>query len=172
MNLPQHAERLFRRVQSILQFGTVTAPPDDSGPVQTAQASINDLATRDALPVVQQYGFTAVLPVGSKAVILNVSGDASNGIVIGTTHQASRPKGLTPGQVAIFDLAGDRILLTNGAGIELTPQSGQPVTINGELVVNGALNVTKDATIGGIGFLEHVHPGVQQGGATTKPPQE
>lgn len=36
--------------------------------------------------------------------------------------------------------------------------------------LSGALTVTDDATIGGIGFLEHLHPDVQSGGDTTGAP--
>ncbi|GCE89694.1 bacteriophage protein [Komagataeibacter diospyri] len=166
-----YADRLFRRLQGLFQIGRISTPPDDTGTVQTGQVTINGTAIRDGVPIIQDYGFSAVLPVGSDAIVLNVSGDASNGVVIRSIHKASRPKGLKNGQVCLFDMAGNQVLLTNGNGISVTPQSGQPITLNGKTVINGPLEVSDDATIGGIGFLEHLHGGVQSGGSNTEKPQ-
>ncbi|MFT9385518.1 phage baseplate assembly protein [Acetobacter sp.] len=166
-----YADRLFRRLQGLFQVGRISTPPDDTGTTQTGQVTLNGTAVRDGIQIIQDYGFSAVLPVGSQAIVLNISGDASNGVVIRSTHQASRPKGLKNGQVCLFDMAGDQILLTNGNGIAITPQSGKPITLNGKTVINGPLEVSDDATIGGISFLSHLHGGVQSGGSTTGKPQ-
>jgi hypothetical protein len=40
-----------------------------------------------------------------------------------------------------------------------------------QTTLSGALSVADDAVIGGIGYLEHIHGGVQTGGGTTAPPQ-
>ncbi|BCZ75989.1 hypothetical protein CFR73_07620 [Novacetimonas maltaceti] len=171
MTVHSYADRIFRRLQGLLQIGQISTPPDDTGTVQTGQVTVNGTAVRDGMPIVQDYGFSAVLPVGTKAIVLNVAGDASNGVVIRSIHQQSRPKGLKNGQVCLFDAAGDQILLTNGSGITVTSQSGQPITLNGKTVINGPLEVSDDATIGGISFLDHLHGGVQSGSSTTQKPQ-
>lgn len=44
------------------------------------------------------------------------------------------------------------------------------VTINGNATVNGALTVTEDATINGISFIGHRHPGIMPGAGTTGTP--
>lgn len=170
MTTQSYTARMFRRIQGLLQLGTTSAAPVDTGPVQTVQVKLNAMTTRDAMPVVQHFGFSAVLPLGSDVVVLNVSGDASNGTIIGSVHQESRPKGLEPGQSCLFDQAGNQILLTNGQGITITPQSGQPIILNGPTTIDGALTVTGDATIGGVDFLKHVHGNVQNGGGTTAAP--
>ncbi len=153
-----------RRLQNLLQVGRTTVAPNDGGPVQTVQVKTSSAQTRDAVPVTYHYGFSAHIPVGSDVVVLNVSGDSTNGVIISTAHQASRPKDLTDGQVLLYDATGSRILLDNAGGIGLTP-SGGTVTVTGRLVVTG------DATIGGIGFLEHRHGGVQSGGSSTDIPE-
>ncbi|AZV39906.1 phage baseplate assembly protein domain-containing protein [Komagataeibacter xylinus] len=81
-----YADRLFRRLQGLFQIGRISTPPNDTGAVQTGQVTLNGTAIRDGVPIVQDYGFSAVLPVGSQAVVLNVSGDASNGVVIRSIH--------------------------------------------------------------------------------------
>ena len=159
---PAHIERLFRRVQNVLQIGRTTTAPTDSGSVQTVQIKTSNMATRDAVPVTYHYGFSAHLPVGSDVVVLNVSGDSSNGVVVGTAHQPSRPTGLVDGQVLIYDTTGSKVLLDNKGGIVLTA-SGGTVTINGRLVVTG------DASIGGITFLAHEHANGNDGNPTGAP---
>lgn len=160
-----HLERMFRRVQNVLQIGRTTTAPIDSGNIQTVQIKTSNAATRDTVPVVYQYGFSAHIPIGSDVLVLNVSGDSSNGVIVGTGHIASRPKNLTDGQVMLYTVGGDQILLTSGQGMTLTPSGGQPVTIKGDAVITG------DAKIGGISFLQHLHGGVQTGNGSTSTPE-
>ena len=155
-----HLERAWRRVQHLVQVGRTTTAPTDGGNIQTVQIKTSDAAIRDAVPVTYHYGLTAVIPVGTDVIVLNVSGDSSNGVIVSTGHQTSRPKGLRVGQVALYDLTGSMVLMDNAGGMVLTP-SGGTVTVNGKLVVTG------DATIGGKDFLGHVHGGVQGGTSDT-----
>ena len=121
----EHLERLFRRVQNVLQIGRTTTAPIDTGTIQTVQIETSGASTRDAVPVTYHYGFTAHLPVGSDVVVLSISGDSSNGVIVSTAHQPSRPTDLSDGQVMLYTLGGDKILLTNGQGITITPSGGQ-----------------------------------------------
>ncbi|WP_175282588.1 phage baseplate assembly protein domain-containing protein [Gluconobacter morbifer] len=164
-------QRLFRRIQGIFQVGTVSVAGDDAGEVQTAQVTVSGRSVRNGLPVVQQYGFSAVLPAGTDAVILSISGDASNGAIIGTLNKAARPKNLAQGQVCIFTEGGDQILLDNsgGTGIVMKPAAGK-VKIEGDLDVTGDANITGDAVIGGISFEKHVHR-IPSGADLTEEPQ-
>ena len=155
---------LTRRIQNLLQVGRTTTAPTDTGPVQTVQLKTSTAQTKDAVPVVYHYGFTAHIPLGSDVLVLNVSGDSTNGVVVGTGHQKSRPTGLTDGQVLLYTAGGDRILLTSGQGMTFTPSGGQPVTIDGDVVITG------DATIGGKSFLQHKHLGVETGEGETGVP--
>ena len=154
----------IRRLQNLLQVGRTTIAPNDSGPVQTVQVKTGAAQTKDAVPVTYHYGFSAHIPVGSDVMVLNVSGDSTNGVIVSTAHQPSRPKGLTDGQVLIYDTTGSKALFDNKGGITIEP-SGGTTTVIGKLVV------TEDATIGGIGFLEHKHGGVESGNSPTGAPE-
>lgn len=153
---------LARRLQNVVQVMRTTVAPIDSGSIQTVQAKSISAQTRDAIPVTYHYGFSAHIPVGTDVIVLNVSGDGTKGMVISTAHQPSRPKGLTDGQVMLYDLTGSSVLMDGKGGISLTA-SGGTVTVNGKLVV------TQDATIGGITFLEHEHSDGNDGNPTGAP---
>ncbi len=43
-------------------------------------------------------------------------------------------------------------------------------TVNADADINGTANIEKDAIIGGISFLEHLHGNVANGNSTTNPP--
>lgn len=122
-------ERLSRRVLLLVGRGRVSAPVNDSGNVQLLQAQINPLETIDGLRRVAEFGFTSVPPLGTDVAIIFVGGDRGQGVVIGTNHQASRPKGLQPGETMIFTQDGKQIYLTASGGV-VVEAKGQPVTVS------------------------------------------
>jgi len=150
----------LRRIQNLLQIGRTTVAADDSGPVQTVQLKTSNAQTRDKVPASFHYGFSASMPVGTDVVVLNVSGDSTNGVIIASGHQTYRLKGLPAGGVALYDLTGSTVSLDGKGGIAATP-SGGTFTVNGKLVVTG------DATISGRSFLSHQHTGVEPGSGDT-----
>ncbi len=163
MSAASHAERIFRRVQNLFQVGSSTTAALDDGNAQTVQIKTAGAVTRDKVSLLYSFGFSSSPPIGSDLVVLNVAGDSSNGLVIATGHKASRQRGLTPGQVVVYDAAGSTILLDGKGGIVITPKAGT-TTFNGAVVITG------DATIGGVHFLEHDHGNVQNGNGVTGPP--
>lgn len=137
---------------------------DDTGVVQLVQVKLGADEILDGVPRVAEYGFVSNPPVGADAVAIFISGDRSQGVVIATNHQASRLKGLAPGEVAIHDNLGQIIRLTP-TGIVITAPLG--VTINGNVAVTGAITATANITAGQGGgdqvtLQQHIHPGTNQ----------
>jgi phage gp45-like len=106
--------RLQRRIQNIYHLCYTTVAANDSGAVMTAQMA--------PVPFVQTFGFSSSPPVNSLCIRVNMSGDATSGIAIGSVHQASRPTGLTEGQSQQYDQGGSKILLSNDGLITFMPQ--------------------------------------------------
>lgn len=129
-----NVDRLARRVLLVIGRGRVSAPVDDSGVVQRLQAQINQLETIDGLRRLAEFGFTSVPPQGADVAIMFVAGDRSNGIVVATGHQSSRPTGLQPGETMIYTQDGKQIYLTAGGGIKVAA-NGQPVEVDNATVV-------------------------------------
>ena len=145
MNPIDYAERLFRRVQNMVQVGTSTTAAIDSGNAQTVQVKTHRAMTRDGVPVLYVFGVSSSPPVGSDLVVLNVAGDSSNGFVISTAHKASRPRDLLPGQTALYDQAGSQLHLDNAGTAAL--QAATAATVASPAIeASGNVGVGSGAT--------------------------
>jgi phage baseplate assembly protein V len=132
------AGRLWRRVQSVIGRGRVLAL-NDAGPVQMVQVKLNAMELRDNTPRLAEFGFTSGLPLNADVILAFIGGDRSNGAVVASGHQPSRPKNLAAGECMLYDEWGKQVYLTQNNGIVINAQ-GAPVT------VNNASNVTVNAT--------------------------
>jgi phage baseplate assembly protein V len=134
-------ERVARRVLLSLARALVTTV-NDSGGVQMMQVKLNPLETRDNTPRVAEFGLTSNPPVNSDAFVVFLGGDRSNGVVLGTVHQPSRPKNLASGETMIYSQDGKQIYLTASGGIVVDAKN-QAVTVNNAttVTINAATKV-------------------------------
>ncbi|OOG61454.1 baseplate assembly protein [Rhodanobacter sp. B04] len=181
-------DRLYRRILSVMGRGRVTTS-NDTGSVQTLQLSMGPFEIHDATPRLAEFGFTSRPPLQSDAVVAFLNGDRSNGVVIATAHQPSRPTGLQEGEVMVYDLWGKSVYFTESGGIvidakntDVTVNNAATVTINassGVTMNTPLLKVTGDIESGGnvsdsvrsmaadrVLYNEHGHPA---SGVTTPP---
>lgn len=190
MNDPTHGlmSRVARRIGAMIGRARITTT-NDIGNVQFVQVQVNDLETIDNLPRVAEFGITSVAPNGSDVVMVNLGGGRNNAVVIATGHQASRPKGLKPGETMLYSQDGKSVYLTASGGIVIDAK-GQDVAVNnggtvtihaqtkvvidtpvlectGDIVDNTATNSHSMAQMRAI-FNSHTHPvaNVQTGGST------
>jgi len=124
--------RLWRRVQLFVTRGRITLS-NDAGNVQKLQIRLGAQELRDSTPRLGEFGHASRPPEGSDVVVLFVAGDRSNGVVVASGHQASRPRNLTPGESQLYDLWGKSVYLT-AAGIVIEAK-GTPVTVNNATTV-------------------------------------
>lgn len=163
------AERIFGRVQHALGFARTTTPPTDTGSVQTVQIKLNALTVRDGTPVLYHFGFAACLPIGSDVALVTVSGDTSNGAIVASNHQASRPTGLTPGQCALYDQAGSMLRLNNDGTATLLI-SGTPIATFSASGITSAVPVTApDFVLASSGYTLARHEHDTPSGESTAP---
>lgn len=182
-------ERVARRVLLSLARALVTTV-NDSGGVQMMQVKLNALETRDNTPRVAEFGLTSNPPINSDAFVVFLGGDRSNGVVLGTVHQPSRPKNLASGETMIYSQDGKQIYLTASGGIVIdaknqavTVNNATTVTINaatkvrmvtpllevtGDIIDNAGSNAHNMAQMRSI-YNTHTHPivNVQTGSSTT-----
>lgn len=184
----QLLDRAARRILNLIGRARINLI-DDTGPVQMAQVTVNDLETIDKVPVVQAFGFGSNPPNGSDVALVFVGGDRSNGVVVATNSQKYRVRNLAPGESVIYTQDGKQIYLTANGGIKISANR-QPVEVDNAttVTINAAtkirmvtprLECTGDIvdncdTIGRsmaadrVIFDEHEHPvvNVQTGGST------
>jgi phage gp45-like len=160
--LEREVARLSRRIGSPFALARTTNAPDDSGAVQTVQAQLDPLSTRDGIPVMYHYGFGSVPPIGTDLHIAYLDGDRSKGIVIASGNQAARLSGKSPGDAW---MAGhDFSIVINAGGINITgnvTHNGN-YTLDGTMAITGALTATQGITAGAGGadqvtLQKHVH---------------
>lgn len=181
-------ERTARRVLLSLARALVTTV-NDSGGVQMMQVKLNALETRDNTPRISEFGHASNPPVGSDAIVCFLGGDRSNGVVLGTVHQSSRPKSLASGETMIYSQDGKSVYLTASGGI-VVEAKGQAVMVNnattvtinaatkvrmvtprlectGDIIDNADTNAHTMAQMRSI-YNGHTHPveNVQTGGST------
>ena len=198
MNAAPYLERLARRILCLIGVARVPVS-DDGGSVQTVQAVIDDAEVIDSVPRMQEFGFSSRLPAGSDIVLVFLNGDRSKAIAVASNHQASRQKGLAPGESKVFSEDGKFIHFTAGGGIVIEAKGQDVVVNNAKDVTVNCSGVMKVVAPGGIRFetptfdvtgevkdradsdgttMEtirqtydaHVHSGVVAGGATTDVP--
>lgn len=117
MELAGALERTYRRILMLVARCRITTS-NDAGAVRTVQARFSADEIHDAMPQVQEYGFASRPLPECDAVVVHVSGERTQGIVIGTNDQRYRPKDLEPGDVMIYDWQGNSILLS-AAGVKV-----------------------------------------------------
>ncbi len=124
---------------------------NDSGPVQTVQAQLDALSTRDNIPVLYHYGFFSAPPVGADLHVAFLDCDRSKAVVIASNHQSHRMTGVAPGDAGLY--AQGAIIHLKSGGIAMTGN----VTLTGNLTVTGS--VTAGAGGGdSVTLQQHKHP--------------
>lgn len=136
---------LLARIMLLLGRGRVTTV-NDSGVVQLIQVQLGSLEIKDNIPRLAEFGITSNTPLDSDVLVGFIGGDRSNGVVIASNHQASRPTGLQPGESMLYCQDGKSIYMTAGGGI-IVNANGQPVAVNNATAVTvNATTVTLNAS--------------------------
>lgn len=122
---------------------------NDSGKLQVLQLDVGADETRDGLERFQEYGLTSVPLAGAEAVVLFVGGRRDHGLVVAVDDRRHRPSGLQPGEVAVYNSGGARVLLKADGTVEVTGATKASSTIEATgFKVSGTQVVgTQQATI-------------------------
>lgn len=131
--------------------------------------------------------------VGEQVLVLAPCGDYTQGLALPAVYQTAHPAPsasadvhtvvYSDGAVITYDRAAHALsaILPAGATAVLTADGGVtingPTTINGDVQINGDVGIdgeetsTGDMTAGSISLQNHLHGGVQSGGAKTSKPE-
>lgn len=183
---------MMRELLNLFGVGHATMV-DDDGEVQKLQltekaagSGFKDRVT-DKVRRVMEFGFTSVPPIDSEVLVIGLLGDRSGRIAIATSHRPSRIKGLKPGDVALYDVRGAKIVFSEDglqidcAGLDaviencttLTIKASEKVRIEADqLEVTGDVVSRADGTSVSLNALRdayhaHKHTGVQTGSGST-----
>ncbi len=175
---------MLSRLLHLVRLGRVSAV-DDTGSVQRIQVTEaapgadGSPAVVDAVPVLGLFGLASSPPLKSDVLVVRLYGGRTLSIALGTNHQPSRLRGLSPGDAALYDQRGAYVWLTpdglviDGAGLPATVRNVTTLRVEGEVRVTGDVVADCDGAAISLRALHdaynaHKHGGVQAGGALTQ----
>lgn len=152
---------IYRRIRLLFRRGVLTGS-NSTLMMQKVQVQITpDLILEMEHP--ESYGFTSNPQNGAEPFVANVEGK-SHPVALLIADRRFRLKNLAKGEVALYTDEGDVIHFKRGNHIyidsanQITAKATTKVVIDSPLVeFTGNVNITGEATIGGIPFTPHTH---------------
>jgi phage baseplate assembly protein V len=130
--IAEYIKPLRRKILLMVGRGEINST-DDSGSIQTLNASFLAGEDKDGVEKIGHYGLAYHAPKGSDAIMVSIAGARENGIVIATEHREYRFKDLGEGEVALYSDNGDYIHLKQGNVIDVKTKT---LNIDAETAVN------------------------------------
>lgn len=124
---------LSRKLRNQINRAVVALVSDGAG-MQKTQASVlsGEVMEQEHM---QPGGLTHVPLPGSEGLFVTVSGVRDDGVMICVSDRRHRPKGLQPGETAIYNdapaITQSKIMLKLDGSIEVLPAAGKGVLIGG-----------------------------------------
>jgi phage baseplate assembly protein V len=115
--------------------GTLNLTQDGEGQ-QRMQVALLDGEVRDGVDRVQPYGLSSHPAPGGTAIVVCLGGNRDHPVVIAVDEPRARPTGLAAGEVVVWSARGQRILLREDEGLEITTPAGARIEITPGQVVN------------------------------------
>jgi phage gp45-like len=148
---------------------------DDGHARQLLQVEILQGELRDGVERFQTYGLTSCPHPGSDAVVLSLGGYRAQAVVIAVDDRRYRLVGLQPGEVALFDDAGHRVLLRRDRihieSPDLIEVTVPKLRITADVEVVGDTAFSGKVTANGKAIDDtHAHGAVQPGSGVSGPP--
>jgi phage baseplate assembly protein V len=184
--MPDPAD-IQRLIGDLAREGTVVSVDHATGTARVQFA--DDLTTGDIPWVASRAGATRTWSppsVGEQVVVLAPEADTARGMIIGSLssddhpHPANDPSTLTEyhdGARIGYDPVGHNLtaILPGGATVHIDADGGLtikgPVTVDGDIRSTGTITADADVVGAGKSLKDHVHLGVQAGGALSGKPQ-
>ena len=164
--LERQVSALMLRRGAPFALARTTLAVNDTGPVQTVQAQLDALSTRDNIPLLYGFGVTGSPPIGTDLHLAFLDGDRAKSLAIAGGHQTYRLRNLSVGDFGA--LRSPRCLYLADRWGPSVACAGQPMTIAGDLHVTGAVI----AGYGGadqVGLQTHKHGEGTAAAGTTSP---
>lgn len=172
---------LRRRVLLMVRIGVLKIVRDSLA-TQELQVAVFDGEVLDKVKHLLPYGFTHHPLAGAEVLLVFPGGVTSNPIAVAVGGRAHRPKGLQPGEVAVYDDQGQSVTLARDGVVIETPFTVTVKAPGGMRCETPQLDVTGEIrdlcdgagrTMSGMRavYNSHVHA-ENDGGGPTDPPTE
>lgn len=148
---------MMDRILHMIGLGRVTLV-DDTKDVQRLQISQGSSGSDDGesltdhVPLIGTFGLVSNPPENAEIALVRLGGLRSGTVAIGSNHRPSRPTGLKPGEVKLYDQHGAYVFLSvdgiviDAAGKNVTVQNVDTLTVKATTKVR--LETSKVETTG------------------------
>lgn len=173
MEMRQMLAPLARRLRLLVSRGVVRGV-SDGAKLQELQLDLLADEVRGGVERFQQYGLTSYPLPGAEAVVVAVGGSRDHLVALAVDDRRYRSLDLAPGEVALYNNTGTRVVLRQGGVIEITAATKVRM-VTPLLEVTGEIKDRCDTggkTMSGMRttYDGHTHPG-DSGGTTGQPNQ-
>jgi phage baseplate assembly protein V len=124
---------------------------DDGSAAQRLDVETHEGVVRSAVEVLQPYGLASAPAAGGLTVVIALGGDQGDLVALPMAQPAARMGGLGPGQVALYDDTGSRVLLSADGKLAVTAAAEVTVTVGGTVlkVSPGGVEITGNLAVTG-----------------------
>lgn len=164
------ADQFGRSISNLLARAVLAAVQQNK--LQVLQIQLLAGEAKDGVELFEPYGHTGVALPGAESLIGFVGGSRSHGVALVQTDRRYRPTDLQPGEVALYNHEGTRVVLRNGGKVEVLAASEVKV-VTAKVVLQGDVDVIGTTTFTGQVFANgkridetHRHDG-DSGGQTS-----
>lgn len=119
-------DRVAHRVKTAVGKALIKAVVD-TGDIQLVKIAGLSGEVQDGIERIQNYGMSSSPPVDSEAVAVCIGGSKDHTVVIAADSGAYRVKALPTGEVVVYSMFGQEILLKTDGSVEITAPAGVDV---------------------------------------------
>lgn len=139
--------------------------------LQSLQLQVLAGETKDGVELFEPYGFTGIALPGAESVLAFLDGGRTHAIALVQTDRRYRPTDLQPGEVAVFNNEGTRVVLRNGGKVEVLAATEVKVTTT-KVILQADVDIVGNTTFTGTVTangkrIDQTHTHNLSGGGTT-----
>lgn len=125
-SLKKFGDRVSRGLGNLLARAVLAGVQQNK--LQVLQLQVLAGETKDGVELFEPYGHTGVALPGAESVVVFIDGGRTHAIALVQTDRRYRPTDLLPGEVAIFNHEGTRVVLRNGGKVEVQAATEVKIT--------------------------------------------
>lgn len=124
---------------------------DDGSAAQRLDVETHEGVVRSGVEVLQPYGLASAPAAGGLTVVIALGGDQGDLVALPMAQPAARLGGLSPGQTALYDDTGSRVLMGADGTIAVVAATEATVTVGGTVfkVSASGVHITGNLVVDG-----------------------
>lgn len=167
--MKKFSDRVARGLGNLLARAVLAGVQQNK--LQVLQLQVLAGETKDGVELFEPYGHTGVALPGAESVVAFLDGGRTHAVALVQTDRRYRPTDLQPGEVALYNHEGTRVVLRNGGKVEVLAATEVKV-ITGKVILQADVDIIGNAVFTGTVTangkrIDQTHTHNLPGGGTT-----